>query len=125
MLISNLEEITFAENLIIKSMEKLRQFDKYLFGNQIGRVKKDQKLYEVCINHRLAVYIEYYLKCHEREYFVDIEYNKNNYLPKTLIINGNKEKVRPDIIIHTRIENNNHLDRNYMIIEIKKRYRFK
>ena len=117
---SSPDEINAVKDLIIESLRRVMQFDMNLFENPMGRTREDQKLYEVCINHRLAVYIECHLKSCGYEYYVDIEYNKNNYRPKKLMINGNEEEVRPDIIVHTRIENHDNLDKNYLIIELKK-----
>jgi hypothetical protein len=56
-------------------------------------------LYEPCINHRFAVYLEQHIKCKNlNEYNVDVEYNRNFGDLKQ--ING--ENVRPDILIHKR-----------------------
>jgi len=80
----------------------------------------ERALHEICINHRLAFYIETLIVKHLKtnEYKVDIEYNRLYNKSKVVYMLNKEEKVRPDIIIHKRtIELGiQHL----MIIEVKK-----
>lgn len=78
------------------------------------------KLHEVCINHRLAVYIEHHLPDELNDYYVDIEYNRYN-LDRKYVSLGNEEfEARPDIIIHRRMNPRNKPIPHYLIIEAKK-----
>ena len=82
--------------------------------------KYERKLHEVCINHRLAHYLERLLpKYYPNDYKVDIEYNRYYKNKKYVDIAGDSKIVRPDIIIHTRAirpEYPQHL----LVIEAKK-----
>lgn len=83
-----------------------------------GKKELERKLHEVCINHRLAVYIEKYVREVDSSYFVDIEYNryyKNEKYVDTTYHQGN---VRPDIVVHKRVtcDENQHL----LVVEAKK-----
>jgi len=78
---------------------------KELIRRDIGLIHR--KAREECIDHRLACYLEQFLseyKC-GIEYNVDLEYNKNYNDPKKIIIDENKniKAIRPDIIIHKRV----------------------
>ena len=66
-------------------------------------------IYEPTISHRIAVYLEELFP----EFDIDCEYNKTLLGNK---INVNGKKIRPDIIIHTRMTN----EANSVIAEIKK-----
>lgn len=82
--------------------------------------KHERKLHEVCINHRLAYYIEALLPNYfDGEYKIDIEYNRYYRNKKHLSIAGVREIVRPDIIVHTRTK---HFDypQHLLVIEAKK-----
>lgn len=85
-----------------------------------GKKEMERKLHEVCINHRLGVYLERILQSKDiYNYFVDIEYNryyKNEKFVKTL--DGAIGVFRPDIIIHRRMDRSD--DQHLMIIEAKK-----
>ncbi len=87
--------------------------------------KYERKLHEVCINHRLAHYIEILLpRFFDGEYHVDIEYNRYYKNKKCLDINNNGvlSIVRPDIIVHTRtLKTNPH--QHLLVIEAKKHHR--
>ena len=113
---SDEQQVNFVEEIIKKSLKDLIEFDIELLENPA------QKLHENCINHRLAVYIEKHLKKAGKEYLVDVEYNKSNYLPKKLMIRKGEEEneIRPDIIVHSRTKNTESLENNYLIIEAKK-----
>lgn len=65
-------------------------------------------IYEPTISHRIAVYLEE--TC--TGFDVDCEYNKNLLGDKKT---SNGKKIRPDIIIHSRVT-----DSNSVIIEVKK-----
>lgn len=83
------------------------------------KIKHERKLHEVCINHRLAVYLERHLSEEaENNYCVDIEYNryyKNQKAVKTADFDFN---VRPDIIVHKRMERT--APQHLLVIEAKK-----
>jgi hypothetical protein len=66
-------------------------------------------IYEPTINHRIAVYLEDLFPGFD----VDCEYNKT-LLGKKKDMNG--KKIRPDIIIHTRMTN----AANSVMVEVKK-----
>jgi len=66
-------------------------------------------IYEPTISHRIAVYLEELFP----KFDIDCEYNKT-LLGKKKDRNG--KKIRPDIIIHTRMTN----EANSVIAEIKK-----
>ncbi|MCK9554967.1 hypothetical protein M0R36_04015 [bacterium] len=93
---------------------EIEEYDKH-------RKKLERKLHEVCINHRLALYLEKEItKVYKNVYKVDIEYNRyyrnQKYLRKA---NGEEEIVRPDILIHSRateVQGAQH----YLVIEAKK-----
>ncbi len=76
----------------------------------------DRILHEVCINHRLAVYIENYIaKEFKQDYYVDIEYNR--YFKNKKYLQGKEKPARPDIIVHTRTKIPL---QHYLVIEAKK-----
>jgi hypothetical protein len=80
-----------------------------------------RKLHEEAINHRLSVYIEENIKenINYKYLDVDLEYNKNYDMEKEIIgTDGIKYRIRPDIIIHQRENNQN----NKIAIECKKNY---
>lgn len=80
----------------------------------------ERKLHEVCINHRVAVYLEDYVKLNiNADYKVDIEYNRYYKNKKVVRINETVKSVRPDIIVHSRT-NRNVVPQHYLIIEAKK-----
>lgn len=68
---------------------------------------------EECINHRLAFYFEILFSqiIHDdMHYVVDLEYNKNlSVSDKEVEILGNPVAIRPDIIIHKRIDHGDNL----------------
>jgi hypothetical protein len=112
---TNKADLNFVENLIRTSLLSLRDKDMNLFHSRQNSDVNEQKLHEVCINHRFSIYLENHLKEKMINYYVDIEYNKNDYFPKKL----HKKDVRPDIIVHAR-DDKNKLCKNYLIIEVKK-----
>ena len=93
-----------------------KQIKKYIKLSLLEFIQKDKddlmnvNIYEPTLNHRIAVYLERYF-C-KFGYVVDCEYNKNRGNPKE---DDMGHKIRPDIIIHKRNNNN-----NIAIFEIKK-----
>jgi hypothetical protein len=80
----------------------------------------NRKLHETCISHRIAHYLENELEDTDyKDYSVDIEYNR--FYGNFKILNTIKGQlaVRPDIIIHSRLDHTfdpQHL----LVIEAKK-----
>lgn len=99
--------------------------DQLLFvmaQTELVETENERKLHEVCINHRLALYLESNLEDIDKsDYSVDIEYNRNFDLVKRARRTPEEEEiiVRPDIIIHKRANNNLEIA-NYLVIEAKK-----
>ncbi len=84
-----------------------------------GKRELERKLHEVCINHKLAIYLEEELRHQEVEgFYVDIEYNRYYRNEKWVIVNGEEKICRPDIIIHKRTEKAK--DQHLLVIEAKK-----
>jgi len=122
----NEKDISKMKELIKKAIKKLKKEDEKLFGI-IEETETlplcVRKAYEVCINHRFAVYIEKFIKKYFPDgYNVDIEFNRNfkskEDIEKQIIIDGNIRNVRPDIIVHKRSQE---LDEstNLLVIEAK------
>ena len=95
--------------------------DGCLFESEQG-IESDQhsrKLHEVCINHKLANYLEKYVlpifKNEHDEVYVDIEFNREGGNQKEW---SNGGLVRPDIIIHNRKSGES--KKNILIVECKK-----
>lgn len=110
---------------IKKAFSELSKNDGYLFSLQIEKNYgyDSRKLHEVCINHKLANYLEQsvlpILPKKNVYFFADIEFNREGVDGKKMRTkNGKEELVRPDIIIHNRksgVEKN-----NFLVIECKK-----
>jgi len=80
-----------------------------------------RRVKEESLNHRLAVYIENFVKrsCAYSYLSVDIEYNKNYSQEKAIEgPDGDKQFIRPDILVHERNTNFN----NKIAIECKLDY---
>lgn len=79
----------------------------------------NRELHEVAINHRLAVYIEREIQKlpHLQHYKVDIEYNR--YYEEEKRAEGVEGAIRPDILVHTRM-NRNYDPQHLIVIEAKK-----
>jgi hypothetical protein len=80
-----------------------------------------RKLHEVCINHKLAEYfagviIPLFDKA--QKMFVDIEFNREGINFKEVTIDGEKRRVRPDIIVHNRKSGKAKF--NFLVVECKK-----
>ena len=117
---------------IKKSFQKLMENDGSLFefkgrddANDIYR-----KLHEVCINHKLANYLEEFIHpllykyhcCKEGHWYTDIEFNRKgiNYKELTILKDEKAQKrVRPDIIIHNRKSEEDKI--NFLVVECKKK----
>ena len=80
----------------------------------------NRELHETTINHRLAYYIETHIQGKAlSNYNVDIEYNRYFENPKVLEMPKRGLIVRPDIIMHSRI-NTEIVPQHYLVIEAKK-----
>ena len=100
------DDIENIKELIESAVEQLYEKDYYLI---------EHGLWEVCITHRLAIYIEKQFKDSPYDRLnVDIEYNNDGYGEKKIVVDENGK--RPDIIIHKRGVNTN----NLLIVEMKK-----
>lgn len=120
----NFEMKEKLEGAILKSLKDLIEKDGELFGFKINETaeKNGRKLHEVCINHSLSIHLSNHiiplLLGRKQPYFTDIEFNRNGEKEKAVIIDGEKQVVRPDIIIHNRKER--HEKSNFLIVECKK-----
>ncbi|MBN1603958.1 MAG: hypothetical protein JW915_20270 [Chitinispirillaceae bacterium] len=105
-------------NCISEAFKLLINNDGMLFNCEVEEPGNydERKLHEVCINHRLANYIETVLKdlIIKFDLFVDIEFNKEGQNIKET---GGRT-VRPDIIVHNRKSGNEKF--NLLVIECKK-----
>ena len=116
--------ITLLENAINRAFNDLLEEDGELFSFHINdELEPDgRKLHEVCINHKLAIHLSQRVipLLQERgiRYFTDIEFNRNGQREKAVIIDQSKQIVRPDIIIHNRIDGDE--KSNFLIVECKK-----
>ena len=115
--------------LIRNSLEKLAEKDKNILKQKMPKLGKstekekllNRELHETTLNHRLAFYIETELISKEiLNYFVDIEYNRNFSDAKRVKISGVKIPVRPDILIHKRMNVEKEENANLLVIEAKK-----
>jgi len=109
---------------IIKSFQNLIEQDGELFGFKINEDAENnaRKLHEICINHKLSIYLSDHifplLKERGQRYFTDIEFNRNGEREKAVIIDNEKQVVRPDIIIHNRKDRDE--KSNFLVVECKK-----
>ena len=100
------EKITQLKEIIAQSLEKLYLNDKLLI---------DRGGLELSVRFRFAVYLQELIKNIDwlSGYQLDAEYDKNGEQPKR--IPRRQNGVRPDIIIHSRGNNN----ANILVVEIK------
>jgi len=80
-----------------------------------------RKLHEVCINHKLANYLEHMifpLLPREPKMFVDIEFNREGLNYKAVRLGDEDKRVRPDIVVHNRRSNKDKI--NFLVVECKK-----
>ena len=112
------------ESAIIESLKDLIVQDGELFSFKINEKaeKNGRKLHEVCINQRLSLHLFKHilplLLERKQPYFADIEFNRNGEREKAVIIDHEKQVVRPDIIIHNR--KGGYEKSNFLIVECKK-----
>lgn len=95
-------------DIVIKAVSQLIERDNKII---------ERRLKEECINHKLALYMQENLPMGLSEFTVDVEYDKNYDRAKEIEDdNGQKYKIRPDILVHKREDNYN----NIIAIECKK-----
>lgn len=111
--LSAFNDLETNEGSLFKYSEDLKKDIKD--GGKIQR-----KLHEVCLNHKLANYMEKHVlpKVGIENMFIDIEFNREGGNFKELDYNGDEKKVRPDIIIHNRKFGNE--KNNFLVVECKK-----
>lgn len=123
-------QIEFIKKIISNSLKQLIEYDSDIFNIDLeiemaqevseNAKRLNRKLHETCINHRLAHYLENELIDTDYEdYCVDIEYNRFYGNLKILNTVEGQLSVRPDIIIHSRVDDTfdpQHL----LVIEAKK-----
>jgi hypothetical protein len=111
-------------NSISAAFTKLKQKDGCLFEIPIEKNSeyKLRKLHEVCINHKLANYLEEFFfeaaELNRDQFFVDIEFNREGTNYKELEYDDESGRVRPDIIIHNRKSGDD--KKNIIVVECKK-----
>jgi hypothetical protein len=103
-ILSNYNDPTVG-SAVLNALNRLFEKDNHLL---------DVNCSEKSITAKLAQYLsqEPYFKQND----VDVEYNRQGNDPKSLNLNGTTGKVFPDIIIHSRGNNEN----NVLAIELKK-----
>ena len=123
-----LEQTNLVTKLLYESINTLIVNDSDIFNIDIimpQQISEDarilnRELHETAINHRLAYYLEQNMQDGPlSEYSVDIEYNRfygNAKLVKTV---EGLIAIRPDIVIHTRM-NRNINPQHFLAIEAKK-----
>jgi hypothetical protein len=121
-------EKTVMKEILLEAVSQLMENDKYLIildmDSQViesipDKKNLERKLHEVCINHRLALYLERKLQSLDiKDYFVDIEYNRYYRNEKWVHVDGKLQVCRPDIIIHKRMHKSN--DQHLLVVEAKK-----
>ena len=121
-------QITRVRQLLDQSLQNLTINDAEIFEVQpfinphmpASEQDLNRKLHETTINHRLAYYIERNLNAAERNvYHVDIEFNRNYLQEKKLWIDSGEIVARPDIIVHSRL-NEAANPQHFLVIEAKK-----
>lgn len=123
------QQIQNITKVIEKSLANLIRNDSDIFNLELALPPDmpdqekilNRELHETTINHRFAVYIEGELPIYEFDDFkVDIEYNRF-YLSHKYVTTPNGEDVvaRPDIIVHTRM-NQNVTQQHLLVVEAKK-----
>lgn len=122
---SQIETIT---EIIKRSIDQLVVNDSDIFNIDIEMPQQisddarhlNRELHETTINHRFAVYIENNIQETEFDmYNVDIEYNR--YFGNLKILNTveGQLSVRPDILVHSRI-NDQIEPQHLLVVEAKK-----
>lgn len=122
------EQIAFIKTLLTTSIDQLITRDSDIFNIDIimpQQISPDarhlnRELHETTINHRLAFYLEQNIQGTDLAiYNVDIEYNRYYGNQKILNTVEGQQSVRPDILIHTRI-NDQVEQQHYLVVEAKK-----
>lgn len=121
-------QIVQIKSLLESSIDELILNDSNIFNADVilpqnispDAILLNRKLHETTINHRLAYYIENALHNTDLEsYNVDIEYNRYYNNLKLLETVEGQINVRPDILVHSRI-NDQVNQQHYLVIEAKK-----
>ncbi len=108
-------QIDFIKEIISSGLRQLSDNDSDIFNMDLevemaqeiseNAKKLSRKLHETYISHRFAHYLENELEETDyEEYNVDIEYNRFYGNLKMLNTIDGQLSVRPDIIIHTRVD---------------------
>lgn len=122
------EQIVLIKTILATSIDQLRANDSDIFNIDIVMPQQispdarllNRELHETTINHRLAFYLESNIKDTElNAYNVDIEYNRFYGNQKLLNTVEGQQSVRPDILIHTRL-NDQVEQQHYLVVEAKK-----
>ena len=128
MIVPTQAQIDRVTNLLNASIQKLVEKDSNIFNIDFimpQQISEDaailnRELHETTINHRLAYYLERNIENTELSgHSVDIEYNRFYGNPKQVIIVQELVTVRPDIIIHGRI-NAQITPQHFLVVEAKK-----
>lgn len=125
------DQIVQVKTLIAKCIEDLIRYDSDIFNSNViqseelssaNEITLNRKLHETTINHRIAYYLEKYIQDTNLNFYkVDIEYNRLNWGPKMLETLQGVLEVRPDILIHTRMDNTVE-QQHYLAVEAKKEH---
>jgi len=122
---NQIERIT---EIIQSSIDQLIENDSDIFNIDIvmpQQISEDarqlnRELHETTINHRFAVYIENNIQDTEFNlYHVDIEYNRYYGNLKILNTVEGQLSVRPDILVHSRIDDQIE-PQHLLVVEAKK-----
>lgn len=97
-------DLQIIKSKISHCIDRIYNEDGDLFG---------RKNYEVTVSCKLSQYL--FLEF--QKYDVDCEYDKHKNIKKKARINGEDKKIRPDILIHKRGND----DSNIVAIEVKKK----
>lgn len=124
-------EMTRIRGIIESALDTLIANDRDMFNIEIyyppelsadARVLT-RELHECSINHRLAHYIEELINesdWRHDNYKVDVEYNRYYLNEKGVRFrNGNYHRVRPDILVHTRMRQDVPIQ-HLLVVEAKK-----
>ncbi len=120
----NVPPINLLREAVLNSLKTLKHDDGSLFAAPIEENAYHydaRKLHEVCINHKFAEHLAANIlpKLDDSQrMFVDIEFNREGINFKKVMIDGQEEKVRPDIIVHNRKWNADKF--NLLVVECKK-----
>ncbi|MEI6316386.1 MAG: hypothetical protein WCO65_01505 [bacterium] len=128
MTIPTTEQIDGLTLILRNSIEELIDRDSDIFNVDLIEPEEisddarilNRELHETCINHRLAYYLEKNIQNTELDvYKVDIEYNRYYRNLKLLQTVNGQLSVRPDIILHSRV-NADIQPQHYLVVEAKK-----